>query len=271
MKKIGPVVLIERIEHHAARLTVTKIALVFLACFGVIEHLIRTGALLAWRNPNEYSLFAIADYVLYWLKVIPYPSVTQGAVPQYALTLGAITFIALLVAFVLCVFVGLVNALHIFVRLTLVPNAECASLQQRYQWAGLYVLAISATFTWSFFYSIPPAFLVAMDCFGGYLYVRGRTEDAQREPIQSFHPVLRWLWYVPTALWMCGWYAVGAWDFLIAPLIPYLLFRTLMYYLFTLILGAKGRTAIRIGIIVMDFILLFAFPYMLFMIPPLIL
>jgi len=268
MKKIGPVVITERIKRHAARLTVTKVALVFLACFGVIEHLIRTGALLARHDASEYSLFAISDYVLYWFRVIPYPDSLQGAVPQFAPKLAEATFGTLLLLFILAVLVALVNVLHIIVRSITVPSAECTSLQQRYQWAGLYVLAISATFTWSFYYSIPPAFLVAMDCFGGYLYVRGRTEDAQCEPIQPFHPVLRWLWYLPVTLWICGWYAVGAWEFLIVPLIPYLLFRTLMYYLFTFILGAKGRTGIRIGIIVMDFILLFAFPYMLFTGPP---
>jgi len=267
MKKIGPVVITERIERHAARLTVTKAALIFLACFGVIEHLIRTGALIAGQDPNEYSVFAISGYVLYWLKVIPYPDPFQGAVPQFVLILAPVSLGTLLLLFILAVLVALVNVLHIIVRSISVPDAECTSLQQQYQWAGLYVLAISATITWSFYYSIPPAFLLALDCLGGYLYLRGRTEDGHREPVQPLHPVLRWLWYVPVTLWICGWYAAGVWELLIVPLIPYLLFRTLVYYLLTFILGAKGRTGIRIGIIIVDFILLFASPYALIMCP----
>ena len=107
--------------------------------------------------------------------------------PSLVPILATVTFTTFLLLFVLAMLVILVNVVHIVVRSITDPSAECASRRLQYQWAGLYVLAISASITWSFYYGIPPAFLLTLDFIGAYLYFRGgskryQNEQAQEEP-----------------------------------------------------------------------------------------
>ena len=64
--------------------------------------------------------------------------------------------------------------------------------------------------------------------------------------------VLHLLWYLPIVLYIAVAYFAGLWHFILIPLVPYLLLRTGLYYVFSFVFKVKRKMAIRAILVALD-------------------